>query len=251
MTLKAMSSAYIEPNWPRPQNIQAWQTTREGGFSEQGYGAFNLASSVADNPQHVERNRQKLSDDLHLPSSPQWIRLVHGSGVIDAAKQQGLEEADGIYSNQQNTVLLIPTADCLPVLFCAKNGNEIAAAHAGWRGLSAGVLENTVEKFDCAKEDILVWFGPAIGPNHFEVGEEVRESFDKSHAGSDSCFQKTAQKNKYLANLYGLARLALKRVGVTNISGGKSCTVEDPRFFSYRKQGKCSGRMASLIWMQG
>ena len=245
-----MSDNYLKPLWPAPSKIQAWQTTRAGGYSERGYGEPNLAATVGDNPRHLEANRLKLKHDLRLPNEPEWIRLVHGNLALNVAEINGVPEADATYTNLPNRVLLIPTADCLPVLFASRNGDEIAAAHAGWRGLSAGVLENTLEKFSCPTEDVLAWFGPAIGAKNFEVGEEVLAQFEKSHPGSENFFSSGVKPGKFLADICELGRFALKHAGLRHFYGGGFCTVDDERFFSFRRQGKISGRMASLIWIK-
>ena len=244
-----MPADYFRPEWPHHTGIQAWQTTRAGGFSEEGFGSLNLAATVGDCPQAVERNRAKLVQDLSLPNEPEWIRLVHGNRALDVAGRTGVEDADATYTNEPGRVLLIPTADCLPVLFVSKNGKEVAAAHAGWRGLSAGILENTLSLFASAPEDVRAWFGPAIGPENFEVGEDVREAFACTHPGSDVAFLPSEKSGKYLADIYLLGKLALNRCGLRKIHGGSFCTFKDERFFSYRRQGSQSGRMASLIWI--
>ena len=245
-----MRNDYIKVVWSAPENIQAWQTTRSGGYSVNGFEGLNLATTVGDEPKNVEKNRAQMRNDLVLPGEPEWIRLVHGNRVLDVAqKKKGLEEADATYTNQLNRVLLIPTADCLPVLFASRNGDEVAASHAGWRGLSAGVLEKTINQFRCSAADLIAWLGPAIGPQRFEVGQDVYDAFTLSHPGSNCAFTKTAHKGKYLADLYKLARHTLIKAGVSDIYGGGFCTFDDKRFFSYRRQGRLSGRMASLIWI--
>ncbi len=227
--------------------MHAWQTTRHGGYSLNGFSGFNLSNGVADNPKYVMKNRQLLKEELGLPAEPCWIKLVHGTRVVDAAKRRGLEEADAIYTNLKNNVLVIPTADCLPVLLCSTDGSEIAAAHAGWRSLAGGVLENTIEKFHCKAKNLHCWLGPAISVQRFEVGEEVLGVFLERYPNCASSFRKSGNK-KYHADLYSLARLALNESGVSQIIGGRFCTYDDHRFFSYRRQGKNSGRMVSLIW---
>ncbi|MCB1758038.1 MAG: peptidoglycan editing factor PgeF, partial [Gammaproteobacteria bacterium] len=222
---------YLKPQWPVPPGIQAWQTTRLGGYSRNGYGEMNLAATVGDDPQHLAKNRAKLKQDLSLPDEPAWIRLVHGNLALDAQDVSGVPDADATYTGQPNRVLLIPTADCLPVLFASRHGNEVAAAHAGWRGLSAGILENTLARFRCPPEDVLAWFGPAISAKNFEVGEEVLAQFAKSHPGSERFFDQGAKPGKYLADIYQLGRYALQRAGLRDCYGGGFCTVEDERFF--------------------
>ncbi|HBR98024.1 MAG TPA: peptidoglycan editing factor PgeF [Gammaproteobacteria bacterium] len=242
-----MAESYIPADWPVSAKIHAWQTTRLSGHSLDDYGGLNLATTVGDEADHVARNRAQLASDLQLPREPEWVRLVHGNRVLNVAERTGLEPADAVYTDEAGRVLLIPTADCLPVLFAASD-KEVAAAHAGWRGLSAGVLENTVAQFQSARDDIHAWFGPAIGPERFEVGEDVRDAFLLSHPGCEAAFTPLATEGKFLADLYLLATQALARVGVKRLYGGQWCTFNDPRFFSYRRQGQRCGRMASLIW---
>ena len=246
-----MSEKYLPAEWPVPAWVRAWQTTRAEGFSHGDYAGLNLSIGVGDELAAVQKNRKLLQQGLNLPDALEWIHLVHGNRVVDIACKNGLEDADALYTNLCDRVLIRPTADCMPVLFCSKQGDEIAAAHAGWRGLSAGILENTLSKFTCSAEDVTVWLGPAIGAKNFEVGEDVLEAFQNSHPASEGAFFKTKKPGKYLADIISLARLALTRAGVRNISGGNYCTFEDKRFFSYRRQGKKSGRMASLIWIKG
>ncbi len=244
-----MRDKYIQVDWPGPGKVQAWQTTRFGGFSQNGYSEFNLAATVGDDPVSVDRNRKKLISDLDLPGEPEWIRLVHGNRVLNVLDKMGLEEADATYTDTPNRVLIIPTADCLPVLFTSKSGRQIAAAHAGWRGLSAGILENTLAQFYGQPEKVQVWFGPAIGPDKFEVGEEVFDAFHRAYPGCETAFKKGKRAKKLMADIYALGRFALWRAGVRDFYGGGFCTMSDERFFSYRRQGRLSGRMATLIWI--
>lgn len=244
-----MSSEFLKVAWDAPSHIHAWQTTTAGGVSTGGYTSLNLASTVGDDEEAVNQNRQHLKDKLGLPEEPKWLKLVHGSDVENAQEMKGVPEADASYTNKAGQVLLIPTADCLPVLFVSKHGDEIAAAHAGWRGLSAGVLENTLAQFQCPPCDVSVWFGPAIGPSNFEVGQDVFDAFGDSHPGSHTAFTATGSTGKYRANIYKLGVLALQNAGVKKFFGGGLCTFDDDRFFSYRRQGTQSGRMASIIWI--
>ena len=218
---------------------------------------MNLGTHVGDRPDAVQRNRALLRDVL--PAEPCWLTQVHGSRVVDAARASGVPEADASLTGERGVVCAVQTADCLPVLFCDSNGTTVGAAHAGWRGLAAGVLENTVASMrDVGAGEILAWLGPAIGPAHFEVGEDVRQAFverfidlglgaDQARAAFHPVAGVTA---KYLADIYLLARSALQRIGVTRISGGDLCTVSDTqRFYSYRRD-RVTGRMASLIWIK-
>lgn len=244
-----MRSEFLKVGWDAPSHIHAWQTTRAGGISHNGYASLNLASSVGDDERAVAQNRQLLKDKLGLPEEPRWLRLVHGNKVENTAEMVGTPEADASYTSQTGQVLVIPTADCLPVLFVSKNGDEIAAAHAGWRGLSAGVLEGALTKFHCPPADVSVWFGPAIGPANFEVGQDVFDTFNASHPGSNVAFTATDSVGQYMTDIYKLGQLALKNAGVEKFFGGGLCTFDDERFFSYRRQGAQSGRMASVIWI--
>ena len=248
---------FLFPDWLHaPSNVGALSTLRRGGCSRppyddgQGGGGLNLATHVGDLPQDVERNRALLRH--HLPADPTWLSQVHGSTVIDAADATGVPEADASIATRAGVVCAIMTADCLPVLFCDRAGRVVAAAHAGWRGLAAGVLELTVARMRAAGGgDIMAWMGPAIGAQRFEVGEDVWEAFAGRDARLAAAFQAVEGKaGKYLADIYRLARAALERAGVTEVSGGGWCTVNDAeRFYSYRRDG-VTGRMASLIWLK-
>lgn len=237
----------IRPDWPAPANVHTFITTRNGGFSQGPWGSFNLGSACGDNPQHVEKNRRLLAG--LLPSEPRWLRQVHGTSVVgwDGAILPGIE-ADAIVSKQVGQVCAVLTADCLPVLFCNEAGTHIAAAHAGWRGLAAGVLETTVLAMECKPAELMVWMGPAIGPRAFEVGKDVYDAFTSLNAENSIAFK--PYRDRWLADIYQLAGMALKRMGITRISGGQHCTFEEQgRFFSYRRDGE-TGRMASVIWLE-
>jgi hypothetical protein len=254
------------PDWPDlPDNIGVLSTTRQGGVSLIPYddgsgigrGGMNLGTHVGDRPEAVRHNRALLRDGL--PAEPLWLAQVHGTRVVDAAAATGMPEADASFAVERRVVCAVQTADCLPVLFCDSAGKTVGAAHAGWRGLAAGVLDNTVAIMrDRGAENILAWLGPAIGPEHFEVGEEVRQAFVDRFVGYgpdagriQKAFRPVAgTAGKYLVDIYSLARSALNRLGVTRISGGDLCTVSDVRrFYSYRRD-RVTGRMASLIWIK-
>ncbi|TNF35721.1 MAG: peptidoglycan editing factor PgeF [Gammaproteobacteria bacterium] len=237
---------FLYADWPAPANVHALVTTRRGGVSESPYDTFNLAHHVGDNPAAVMQNRERLRTHLRLPSEPVWLEQVHGVQVINAA-EPGSRQADAAFTQQKNMVCAVMTADCLPVLICDRRGTQVAAAHAGWRGLHAGVIEATLKQFSCSPRDLLVWLGPAIGPEAFEVGDEVRNAFIQDMAQSDIAFR-ASRPGHWLANIYELARLRLQRYGIDQIYGGGLCTYHDrERFYSYRRDGK-TGRMASLIW---
>ncbi|QTF07408.1 polyphenol oxidase [Brenneria izadpanahii] len=238
----------IHPDWPLPESIRACSTTRCGGTSLAPYDALNLGDHVGDDAETVRINRQILMDKAGLPSMPHWLEQVHGTHVIRiGSARQPASCGDAVYTDRKGQVCAVMTADCLPVLFCSVAGDEVAAAHAGWRGLCAGVLEETLSCFRASPSQIMAWLGPAIGPEKFEVGPEVREAFMQHDAMAISAFR--ANGDKFLADIYQLARLRLRASGVTRIFGGDLCTVSDPqRFFSYRRDG-VTGRMASLIWL--
>lgn len=241
---------WITPIWQVSRNVQAVTTTRLGGVSQPPYHCLNLAHHVGDLSQHVEQNRQLLQQTLSLPSAPYWLNQVHGTDILVITDQSPNQIycADAVYTTHKNKVCAIMTADCLPVLFCSAKGNEIAAAHAGWRGLCNGILEKVLTHFQCKADEIIVWLGPAIGPTCFEVGEEVRTAFMAHDPQAELAFTEHSPQ-KYLANIYQLAKQRLQAKGVTRISGGEYCTMSDQQqFFSYRRE-KITGRMASLIWL--
>ncbi len=239
----------IQPSWPAPANVQALQTIRQGGVSLAPYANLNLALHVKDDEACVRQNRQVLR--AVLPSEPVWLNQVHGVTVLDAASLQGLADADASFTRQANVVCVTMTADCLPVLLCDRAGTVVSAVHAGWRGLCDGVIEAAVAKMTVAPSEILAWLGPAIGPNAFEVGHEVRAQFIQHHGQAAQAFK--PHVDKWLANLYVLAQQRLNALGVCQIYGGgidqAFCTYSDAqRFFSYRREA-VTGRMASLIWL--
>lgn len=237
---------FIIPSWPAPKRVKALSTTRRGGVSAEPYAALNLGSHVNDDPEHVAFNREKLGK--HLPAQPMWLNQIHGTRVIDGSVYTGGCDADASFSAQANQVCTVMTADCLPVLFCDYDGQQVAAAHAGWRGLLDGMLENTVATFSDASS-VMAWLGPAIGPSAFEVGQEVKAGFCAQNPLSERCFAPSDNAGKWLADLYGLARLRLSSAGVSDVYGGDFCTfTEQSRFFSYRRDG-VTGRMATCIWL--
>ncbi len=234
------------PEWPAPPGVCAVQTLRGGGCSPAPWASCNLGDHVGDAPQRVAANRAGLR--ALLPNEPCWLRQVHGTTVVDAADTAGVPEADAAFARRPGAVCAVMTADCLPVLFCDRAGSVVAAAHAGWRGLAAGVLEATVAAMGVAPGELLAWFGPAIGPRRFEVGDEVRTAFVARDPAAGAAFA-ALDGGKWLADIYALARQRLAAIGVTATSGGDHCTVEEAgRFFSYRRDGT-TGRMATLIWL--
>ncbi|WP_150914603.1 peptidoglycan editing factor PgeF [Marinobacter halotolerans] len=238
----------IVPDWPAPDCVWAMSTTRSGGFSLPPWDSFNLGGHVGDDPAHVEKNRLRLAELTHLPRSDfRFMDQVHGTDIEEFPGPERVQ-ADGCVTSQARVPCLVMTADCLPVLFCNRDGNRVAAAHAGWRGLCQGVLECAVARFD-DPASVMAWLGPAIGPRQFEVGAEVRERFVERDPEAARAFVPGQSRGRFLADLYQLARQRLQTAGVTQISGGYWCTFSDAdRFFSYRRDG-VSGRMASLIFI--
>lgn len=242
-----MVPEWIIPDWPAPARVQALQTTRLGGVSPRPYDSLNLGDHVGDERPNVFANRQLLQQKIG--GKPLWLHQVHGLTVLDAGLADSGAEADAAVAHESGLACAVMTADCLPVLFCDRAGTVVAAAHAGWRGLAAGILEHTVEKMGAPANQILAWLGPAIGPSAFEVGEEVRAAFVQQDDQADTAFVRKGE-GKYLADLYCLARQRLVAAGVDRIYGGGWCTFNDSsRFFSYRRDG-VTGRMGSFVWLQ-
>jgi polyphenol oxidase len=250
---------FIFPDWNAPPKIRAVITTRLApGVSSGPYARCNLGDHVDDAIEHVTRNRQLLRASLRLPAEPIWLKQVHGTTVCDVDSLPTLLDvpsptlvADAARTTRPVTVLAVLTADCLPLLLCADDGSEIAAIHAGWRGLAAGVIEQTMARMRTPAERVLAWFGPAIGPEAFEVGAEVRGAFVTIDPQAARAFRAhgSARTDKWLCDIYALARLRLRALGVKRISGGNDCTASDSQhFFSYRRD-RVTGRMASLIWI--
>jgi len=258
-----MPTPFLVPHWPdAPANIGALSTLRSGGVSPAPYdngvggGGLNLGVHVGDRIELVQQNRYLLEGVL--PARPAWLTQVHGIDVLDASgvAEDAAPDADASFSAARGSVCAILTADCLPVLFCDVDGAVVAAAHAGWRGLAGGVLKRTVAAMrDAGAGEILAWLGPAIGPQHFEVGADVLTAFQEGAADAAALQQVMAafaphpsRPGKYLADIYALARSVLRSDGVHGIAGGEFCTVSQPtRFYSYRRDG-VTGRQASLIW---
>ena len=242
----------IYPQWPAPAHVRACFTTRSGGASQGIYQGLNLGAHVDDLPEHVMQNRSLLREHLGLASEPLWLNQVHGVDVfrLQEMSPPGVPPtADAAMTRCVGQALTVMTADCLPVLFCDRAGSVIATAHAGWRSLCFGVLENTLLSMQEAPADVLVWMGPAIGPDAFEVGEEVRQAFMQQDPAAISAFKPAGQVGKWLADLWLLARQRLNALGVTSIYGGGLCTYTDSeRFYSYRRSGQ-TGRMSGLLWL--
>jgi len=236
----------IIPDWLAPEHVRAYSTTREGGVSQGAWASLNLATHVKDAPNHVAENRRRLSEALVIPNEPYWLEQVHGTEVA-RPELKITQCADAAFTQQSETPCVVMTADCLPVLFCDELGTAVAAAHAGWRGLAAGVLEQTLKCFDDPSK-VMAWMGPAIGPEHFEVGGEVRETFVQQHPQAESAFVES-RPGHWMADIFQLARQRLLAAGVSQIYGGGICTYADAdHFYSFRRES-VTGRMASLIWL--
>lgn len=244
---------FMTADWPAPAAIRAGVTLRHGGCSKPPFASFNLGDHVGDQAQAVAANRARLCQELALEQEPAWLTQVHGMAVAHAGAPvlAGADASVAHARNAANAVCIVLTADCLPVLFCAADASCWGAAHAGWRGLAAGVLEATVEQLAAKPSQLLAWLGPAIGPAVFEVGQDVYDAFCAQQPQDAAAFTPREHSGKYLADIYQLARARLERIGITSIYGGGLCTFSTPeRFYSYRRDGR-TGRMASLIWRAG
>ena len=240
-------SEWIIPDWPAPPGVRALVTTREGGVSAGPFASMNLAAHVGDDPAAVVENRRRLR--AQIPAEPVWLTQVHGVRVVDVASAFHGAEADAAVAREPGAACAVLTADCLPLLLCDEAGAAVAAAHAGWRGLAGGVIEATVRAMGVAPERLLAYLGPAIGPQAFEVGPEVREAF-VSHSPAAAAAFSPKTEGKWLADLHRLATQRLGALGVVRVFGGGCCSYhEAERFYSYRRD-KVTGRMASLIWME-
>jgi len=242
---------WIVPRWPAPTRVQALFTTRAGGVSAAPCDSLNLGLHVGDDPVAVARNRAILR--AGLPAEPLWLQQVHGTRVARLDEGFAGGEADAAVTRNAATVCAVMVADCLPVLLCDRDASVVACVHAGWRGLSAGVLERTLDEMDCPRDRILAWMGPAIGPRAFEVGHDVRDAFLSTRREDAACFRDKSPgaggEPKWWADLPELARRRLRRAGVEAVYGAQDCTFSDrQRFFSHRRDGRC-GRHAALIWM--
>ena len=250
-----MTSSIQLLQWGAPQQIKTMITNRHGGFSQPPFNDLNLGLHVGDDPATVQKNRDALK--AVVPNEPIWLNQVHGTQVVDADEHgSGVPSADASVTSTPGRVLAIMTADCLPVLLASNDGKVVGAAHAGWRGLAAGVIEQTVALMrakqsnrEKAQAEILAYLGPAIGPHAFEVGSEVRDIFMAQNPESAACFEQLQEKGKYLADIYGLACLRLNALGIEHIEGGGECTLQNPDYFSYRRDQE-TGRMGSFIWIE-
>ncbi len=237
---------WIAPDWPAPARVKAFVTTRNGGVSRGPYASLNLGTRVGDDADAVNENRVRVR--TCLPEEPRWLHQVHGTHVAQAEEVAGEVEADAAFTRASNAVCTIQIADCLPVLFCGRDGACAAAAHAGWRGLSAGVLEQTMAALRVPPSSLMAWLGPAIGPRGFEVGADVLDAFARSDP-THSAFTAT-RPGKWMADLFTLARQRLAAAGLSAIFGGDLCTFSQPtRFFSHRRD-RITGRQAAFIWLE-
>ena len=248
--------SHILAEWPTPPHVRAFTTLRGGpGVSLAPFDCFNLGVACGDDPAHSQQNRERLLTEFALPAAPNWLQQVHGVHVHTfttpavGGASAPIPTADASTTTLPNTVLAILTADCLPVLFCNESGTEIAAAHAGWRGLAGGILEATVQAMHSPPATLMAWLGPAAGPQAYEIGQEVRAAFLEHDAGASSAFTAT-RDGHWLVDLYALARQRLADVGVHRVYGGGLCTISDPQsFYSHRRDHR-TGRMASIILLQ-
>jgi YfiH family protein len=245
-----MSVGFVPADWAAPPGVRAGVTTREGGVSTGARGSLNLGAHVGDLPDAVAENRRRVRASLALPSEPLWLRQVHGTDVVvhDGAAAAD-PKADAAVTFEPGRVLAIMTADCLPVVLASRDGTRVGVAHAGWRGLVAGVIENTVAALDVRAADVVAWLGPAIGPAAFEVGGEVRDAFIADDRGATAAFAPNS-RDRWQADLYALARRRLARLGVLDVAGGGACTyTESDRWYSFRRE-RDGGRMATLAWLE-
>lgn len=251
--LEQEQPAWIECKWPAPATLHAGSSTRLYGASQNSYESMNLGDHVGDDPQTVIANRHHLADLHGLPSQPFWLQQEHGNHIInlDNYDHSNGNIADGVFTTKPDIVCGVLTADCLPILISDEAGTEIAALHAGWRGLASGILEKALPMFSSPPETLMVWMGPAITARNYEIGEEMKSSFDHL----EDILQKdtfiATSRNHWLVSLYRIAMLILKDQGVERIHGGQYCTYRDADlFYSHRRDGGKTGRMASLIWME-
>lgn len=245
-----MSLSWLEPDWPAPAGVHALSTRRTGGVSETPFESLNLGAHVGDRAEAVAENRRRLRAAARLPSEPVWLSQQHGTDVLDLDRPHELpRSADGSFTRRPGRVCAILTADCLPVLLASDCGAGVAAAHAGWRGLAAGVIESTVRALALPPSSLLAWIGPGIGRAHFEIAAEVRDELLRADPAAEGAFELNA-RGRYRADLPALARRRLERLGIARIYGGDECTHAAPEhYFSYRRDGR-TGRQATLIWLE-
>lgn len=239
---------FIQPDWPAPAHIHAYTTTRIGWGGRKPHHDLNKGNYTETNTDYIDESN-RLIHLLNLPHDPIWISQVHSTTVVEAHPENKEKTADASYTHKPQHICVVITADCLPILICNQQGTSAAAIHAGWRGLSGGIIETTLQALSQPGSDCMAWLGPAIGPQKFEVGKDVFDAFVSQHPESETAFA-PYKENKWLADLYELARIRLKQQGITQIYGGQFCTyTQDDLFFSYRRDNGKTGRMASLIWI--
>lgn len=245
-------SSYLIPEWPAPRTIQAYSTTRMHplGHSKGPFSQFNLSLKVGDAEDAVIKNQQQLVDDLQLPETPRWLNQVHSNKVVDIVTQTMTPAADASFTTKKNTICAILSADCLPILLCNQQATEVAAIHAGWRGLLDRIIKNTINAMQSPPHELIAWLGPAIGPDIFVLNEQIKVDFLNNNPQNSDCFF-VNRDNEILANIYQIANNELQRCDVNKIYGGTYCTFSDvKRFFSYRRDQQITGRMATLIWIK-
>jgi len=239
---------WFKPDWPLPNNIQSLCTTRDNGVSTSPWDSFNLATHVNDDLIAVKQNRQTLKQDANLPSEPEWLNQTHSIKAVELENTDD-RQADASITRKKNVIAVVLTADCLPLLICNKQGTEVAAVHAGWKGLLDGIVIKTIQSMQSNPEDLLIWLGPAISQKNFEIGDEVKQQFCDQYNNAEQYFIAMSD-NKYMADLYGLVRQQLNDLNVNSIYGGDFCSyAQHEKFYSYRRD-KVTGRMASLIWIK-
>ena len=238
---------FIQPQWPLPQNVSAVFTTRRGGVSKAPYDSFNLALHVGDDAASVAGNRRRLREQLALPAEPGWINQTHGTRAV-VLEQESERDADAAITRRPGEVAVVMVADCLPILLCSRDGSEVAAVHAGWRGLQAGVVQSALAAMQSTRDSLMAWIGPGISRAAFEVGDEVRDAFAGTDAGAGEFFREN-RPGHWLCDLAGLAERVLVQQGVTEVYRDSRCSYGDAElFYSYRRDG-ATGRMAALIWI--
>lgn len=244
--------SFIKPDWNAPSHIKAFTTTRLGGYSTPPFDAFNLGLNVSDDRHSTVKNRELLTQSLKLPEPPRWVSQTHSTIVQNISEMEATCEADATFTTENQHVCAILTADCLPIVLTNTDGSYVAAIHAGWRGLLNGILENTLHTYVMSKDNMLVWLAPAISQKAFEVGLEVKDAFLASNPNYAQHFIDSQRPQHFFADLYGIAKNKLTSLGIplNNISGGDYCTYSDEQYFySHRRDGKNSGRQATLIWI--
>lgn len=243
-----MPITFVKPDWPLSDHVHALTTTRQGGVSHPPFDSLNLATHVHDNPADVTENRHRLKTELLLPNDPFWLNQQHTNRVINLDETNS-QDADGSYTAKKDIICCVLTADCLPILLSDKSGTEVAAIHAGWRGLASGIIDNGIKHFKHSPKELFAWIGPAISRDHYEIDNSVRSQFLHNDIDSAPAFI-PSRTDHWRLDLPKLAKQYLKKCGITQIYGGDYCTFSDvKRFYSYRRDGGKTGRIATLIWL--